>query len=186
MLGNIIFVLKRDVVQVYVTAPEGRLTKSYQELKGYRKTKELKSGETQTVTITIPTESLSSFDTGKSAFIMEPGDYLLRMGSSSRDTETVGVIRLDREAAVRQVRNEFRPDRELKTWEAPARKQEAVSAPIKEGVAQVSVNGDGSKRVTYRGTDRGAYLERGDVQACVCRVLEQIMNSVSYREMIKA
>ena len=176
----------RDVVQVYVTAPEGRLTKPYQELKGYRKTKELKSGETQTVTITIPTESLSSFDTGKSAFIMEPGDYLLRMGSSSRDTETVGVIRLDREAAVRQVRNEFRPDRELKTWEAPARKQEAVSAPIKEGVAQVSVNGDGSKRVTYRGTDRGAYLERGDVQACVCRVLEQIMNSVSYREMIKA
>ena len=93
MLGNIIFVLKRDVVQVYVTAPEGRLTKPYQELKGYRKTKELKSGETQTVTITIPTESLSSFDTGKSAFIMEPGDYLLRMGSSSRDTETVGVDR---------------------------------------------------------------------------------------------
>ena len=94
MLGNIIFVLKRDVVQVYVTAPEGRLTKPYQELKGYRKTKELKSGETQTVTITIPTESLSSFDTGKSAFIMEPGDYLLRMGSSSRDTETVGVTLL--------------------------------------------------------------------------------------------
>ncbi len=61
-----------------------------------------------------------------------------------------------------------------------------VEEKVKEGVAQVSVNGDGSKRVTYRGTDRGAYLERGDVQACVCRVLEQIMNSVSYREMIKA
>lgn len=41
-----------------------------------------------------------------------------------------------------------------------------VEEKVKEGVAQVSVNGDGSKRVTYRGTDRGAYLERGGYQGC--------------------
>lgn len=105
----------RDVVQIYVTAPEGCLTKPFQEMKGFCKTELLQPGESRTVTVNIPTESLASFDTQQAAFVMEPGDYLLRMGSHSRETQVVRVLRLD----------------------------------------------------------------RADVQVCACRVLEQIMNSVS-------
>lgn len=72
------------------------------------------------------------------------------------------------------------------TVEAGTQLHPRVDEKVKEGVAQVFENKDGSRRVTYRRTDRGAYLKRGDVQACVCRVLERIMDSVSYREMIKA
>lgn len=120
----------KDVVEVYITAPEGRMTKPYQELKGYKKTKTLKSGESQIITITIPTESLSSFDTGKAAFVMEPGDYLIRVGSHSRDTKVVWILRLDKEAVLRQVRNEFHPDHEMNVLKAPARKMEQIEAPV--------------------------------------------------------
>ena len=42
------------------------------------------------------------------------------------------------------------------------------------GVATVTAHADGSKTVAYRGTDRGQYLRRSDLQVCACRVLEQL------------
>ena len=39
---------------------------------------------------------------------------------------------------------------------------------------------DGGHVVTYFGVDRGVYLKRDDVRACAARVLEQIMDSVSF------
>ncbi len=120
----------REVVQVYVTAPEGRLPQPYQELKGYGKTKLLTPGESELLDIVIPTESLASFDTQKAAYVMEPGDYLLRMGCHSRKTEVVGILRLDGEAVVRQVRNEFWPDHPLGLLKAPVRKKETPEALV--------------------------------------------------------
>lgn len=134
----------RDVVEVYVTAPEGKLTKPYQELKGYRKTKKLKPQESETVTIVIPTESLSSFDTQKAAFVMEAGDYLIRMGNHSRDTRVVQVLHLEEEAVLRQVRNEFWPDRDMDVLKAPARKPEKAEAPVLTLSAKDCVTIDGA------------------------------------------
>lgn len=42
----------REVVQVYYSAPRGRLEKPYQELAAYGKTKELAPGEAQELTLT--------------------------------------------------------------------------------------------------------------------------------------
>ena len=44
----------KEVVQVYIEAPQVALDKPARVLAGFAKTKELASGETQTVTITIP------------------------------------------------------------------------------------------------------------------------------------
>ena len=52
----------REVVQLYVTAPEGKLAKPFQELKAFGKTKLLKPGESEQMTISLPTESLASYD----------------------------------------------------------------------------------------------------------------------------
>ena len=111
----------REVVQVYVTAPEGRLTKPYQELKAYGKTSLLQPGEFEVLPLAIPTETLASYDEEKAAFVMEAGDYLLRVGRHSHSTEVAAVIRLDAETVVRQVRNEVQPDHPLNTRKAPAR-----------------------------------------------------------------
>ncbi|MCM1223665.1 MAG: glycoside hydrolase family 3 C-terminal domain-containing protein, partial [Lachnospiraceae bacterium] len=64
----------RQVVQVYASAPEGRLDKPYQELKAYGKTKRLAPGECEELSLTFATEGLASFDEGRSAWVMESGN----------------------------------------------------------------------------------------------------------------
>ena len=117
----------REVAQVYVTAPEGRLTKPYQELKGFAKTRELAPGEAEELTIEIPTGSLASYDEEKAAFVMEAGDYIFRVGNSSRNTFAGAVLKLDAEAVTLQLRNELQPDHPLDRLVAPARKEEKIA-----------------------------------------------------------
>lgn len=90
----------KEVVQVYASCPEGRLDKPYQDLAGFAKTKELKQGETQTVSISFSMKDLASYDTESSSFILEKGDYVIRSGNSSAATVPIAVIRLDEDAIV--------------------------------------------------------------------------------------
>ena len=119
-----------EVIQVYITAPEGALTKPYQELKGFCKTGTLHPNQSERVTIRIPMESLASFDTKRAAFIMEAGDYIVRVGNHSRNTVPAAVLRLDAEAVVRQVRNEVCADRDFDVLVAPVRTAEVYDVPV--------------------------------------------------------
>ncbi len=82
----------KEVVQVYVSAPAGKLDQPYQELKGYAKTAALAPGETETVTVKIPVESLASYDEETAQYILEPGMYIIRVGNSSRSTHVAGKL----------------------------------------------------------------------------------------------
>ena len=75
----------KEVAQVYVTAPKGRLEKPAQELKAFAKTRELKPGESQTLTMQMARRDLASFDEANSQWITEAGTYTFRIGFSSRD-----------------------------------------------------------------------------------------------------
>ncbi len=111
----------REIVQLYVTAPEGKLSKPFQELKAFGKTKTLAPGESETMILRLPTESLSSYDETRAAFIMEPGDYLFRIGTDSHHTKAAYVVRIEGEAVLRQVRNEIVPDHAMELLKAPKR-----------------------------------------------------------------
>ena len=67
----------KEVAQVYVQAPKGKLEKPAQELKAFAKTRELKPGESQTLTMTIPVRDLASFDETDSQWLTEAGVYTL-------------------------------------------------------------------------------------------------------------
>ncbi len=95
----------KEVVQLYVSPPHGRLDKPYQALAAFGKTNELKPGEEQRLTLSFDLRNLASYDTKRAAWILEPGDYVLRIGQSSRDTTAAAVVSLDGEAIVRQVKN---------------------------------------------------------------------------------
>ena len=120
----------REVAQVYASGPAGRLPKPYQELKAYEKTPQLAPGQETELTIAFSTESLSSYDESKAAWVMEPGDYLLRVGNSSRKTAVAAIIRLDREAVTRQVSNHLTWETPLECIIPPARKAESCNAPV--------------------------------------------------------
>ncbi len=120
----------KEVVQVYVSAPQGgRLVQPYQELRGFAKTEELAPGAEQVVTITIPTKNLASFDESKAAYVLEPGEYLLRVGKNSRETQVAAVLHLDGEVITQQLSHQVACDRELDIIKAPAIVYEPTEAP---------------------------------------------------------
>ena len=84
----------KEVAQVYVAAPKGRLEKPAQELKAFAKTRELKPSESQTLTMTIPVRDLASFDEAGSQWLTEAGTYTFRIGSSSRDIAATAQLQL--------------------------------------------------------------------------------------------
>ena len=75
----------KEVAQVYVAAPKGRIEKPVQELRAFAKTRELQPGESQTLTMSIPVRDLASFDEAGSQWICEAGSYTFRIGNSSRN-----------------------------------------------------------------------------------------------------
>ena len=75
----------KEVVELYVTAPEGSLDKPAHELKAYAKTQSLSVGESETVTLKVPVADLASFSEAESAWVVEAGTYQLCIGASSRD-----------------------------------------------------------------------------------------------------
>ena len=84
----------KEVAQVYVQAPKGRLEKPAQELKAFAKTRELQPGESQTLTMTIPVRMLASFDETGSQWLTEAGTYTFRIGSNSRDIKATQSLAL--------------------------------------------------------------------------------------------
>ena len=95
----------KETAQLYVSPPQGRLDKPYQALAAFEKTEELQPGETQELLLSFDLRDLASYDTEHSAWILEHGDYVLRIGPSSRDTTAAAVVRITEEAVVRQVKN---------------------------------------------------------------------------------
>ena len=86
----------KEVVQVYVQAPQGKLGKPARELKAFAKTKELAPGEKQKMTLRIPVKNLASYDdsgvTGhKSCYVSEAGAYVFHVGNSVRNTKIADV-----------------------------------------------------------------------------------------------
>lgn len=75
----------REIVQLYVSAPGKTMPKPALELKGFAKTKALKPGESQTLSISLTSRDLASFDEASSAWITEEGTYTIRIGASSED-----------------------------------------------------------------------------------------------------
>ena len=78
---------KRDgaeVVQLYVHDVESSVPRPKKELKGFKKVF-LKPGETQTVTLNLDRRSFAFFDEASGDWKVEPGEFELMLGSSSRD-----------------------------------------------------------------------------------------------------
>ena len=74
----------KEVVQLYVSAPNGKLTKAAQTLQGFAKTRLMAPNESQTLTIALNKNQLASFDASRHQWIAEAGDYQIKLGRSSR------------------------------------------------------------------------------------------------------
>ena len=86
----------RDVVMIYYSAPQGTLSKPKMALGAFAKTRELASGESQKLTLTVPYADMASFDDigaiSRSCYVLEKGDYQFFLGSSVRDAVDFGFV----------------------------------------------------------------------------------------------
>ncbi len=97
----------KQVVQVYVSAPSGAIDTPYQELVGYAKTERLAPGQSQEVAIDFDASSMASYDSATSAWILQPGEYLVRVGDGSRSTAVVARLAVNERTVVDQVSAEL-------------------------------------------------------------------------------
>ena len=115
----------REVAQLYVSAPQGKLDKPYQSLAAFAKTAELQPGGEEELTLSFDLRELASYDEARASWILEAGDYVLRLGDSSADTKAAAVVRLGGEAIVRKVKNCFgKPD--FEDWKPETVRTEAL------------------------------------------------------------
>ena len=148
----------KEVVQVYYSAPDGTLEKPYQELGAYAKTDELAPGESQTLTISYKTSDMSSYSEELEAYIMEAGEYIIRVGNSSRNTHVAAVAVLDEDCVTEQLSNQF-----------PLEDGAVLEELSKAGISPISYEGEGREiqaaerivldSVTYLGDNASPYDE---------------------------
>jgi len=76
----------KEVVEVYISAPDNKAAnKPVKELKAYGKTKQLKPGESETLTLTVKAADLASFDEAASAWVVAAGEYQFLVAASAQD-----------------------------------------------------------------------------------------------------
>ena len=87
----------KDVLQLYVSQPQGKLGKPAKVLCGYAKSDSLNNGEAQKIEITVPLYYIASYDdSGKSGYkncyILEKGNYDFYLGNNVRDCDRIYTL----------------------------------------------------------------------------------------------
>ena len=95
----------RQVVQVYLSKPAGKLDEPWQELCAFAKTRELAPGETENLTCTFALPEMAAYDDQTASYLLEAGDYLVRVGVSSAETSPAAVLHLSKTVMTMQVKN---------------------------------------------------------------------------------
>ena len=102
----------KEVVELYISAPDNKAAnKPAKELKAYAKTKTLKAGESETVTLTVRAADLASFDEEASAWVVAEGEYQFLVGASSQDIKA--TLTAKAKAQQTKVNNVLKPESKM-------------------------------------------------------------------------
>ncbi|WP_333498405.1 beta-glucosidase family protein [Kluyvera sp. CHPC 1.2972] len=93
-LSNIGAVDGKEIVQLYVSAPEGELIREVRALKGFDKIA-LAAGETQRVSLQLPISELACYHPGLADWVITPGNWQVHIGGSSRDLPLNATFTVD-------------------------------------------------------------------------------------------
>jgi len=140
----------KEVVQVYVEAPQGKLGKPVKVLAGFAKTKLLAPGESERVVVSFPLNTIASYDdagaTGhRSAYVLEAGIYKLHVGNSVKKTEVVRVnggegYELAELVVVQQLQEALAPEEPFQRLRPGARRDDDTYEMVYEPVPTRTVS----------------------------------------------
>jgi len=113
----------REVVQVYYGAPCGKLGTPQKQLVAYKKTKELKPNEAETLEITFDIMAMASYDdsgvTGNEfCYVLESGDYKIYVGTDVRQSECIFTYSLKDTVIVEKLEQIMPPEKAFERFTA--------------------------------------------------------------------
>ena len=103
----------KQVIQLYLSAPEGALEKPVMELKGFTKTPLLQPGEQTRVSLSLDARALASYNPEKAAWIADEGTYTAHIGTSASELLSSTTFEVFETMVVEQLQNRCTPNREI-------------------------------------------------------------------------
>ena len=111
----------KEIVQLYLAAPDEEMEKPEQELKGYAKTRLLQPGESQVVSFELDKRALASFRSGSSAWLADAGSYEVRIAASCKDIRLKKSFTLAQPIIVEKVHDVLYPNFYMKEMRRQSR-----------------------------------------------------------------
>jgi len=161
----------KEVAQLYVSAPMGNLDKEYQSLVAFAKSKELEPGESEILEMSFDMAEIGSYDGNRKSYILDAGDYILRLGNSSESTVVASVINLDKEVILSTHSNICPVKESFEELKSEKRKPEE----IQPDVLRIAISADAFTTIHY-------VYETPDV--CDDERVLKFLNTLTLKEMV--
>lgn len=84
----------KEIVEVYVSAPETEIEKPVIELKAFAKTQTLEPGASEVLRMSIPVRDIALYDEENSQWLVEAGTYTVSIGASVDDIRAAAQVKL--------------------------------------------------------------------------------------------
>ncbi|MGR5206861.1 MULTISPECIES: glycoside hydrolase family 3 protein [Vibrio] len=136
----------KEVVQLYVEAPQGELGKPSRVLAGFAKTQTIQPGASEVVRISVPVASLASYDdsgvTGhRSCYVLEAGTYQFCLGGSVRHAQAIeATLELEALLVIEALSEACAPIHEFERIKPAQKNDNGVFHLSREAVPQRTVN----------------------------------------------
>jgi beta-glucosidase len=136
----------KEVVQLYVEAPQGELGKPSRVLAGFAKTQTIQPGASEVVRISVPVASLASYDdsgvTGhRSCYVLEAGTYQFCLGGSVRHAQAIeATLELEALLVIEVLSEACAPIHEFERIKPAQKNDNGVFHLGREAVPQRTVN----------------------------------------------
>jgi len=95
----------KEVIQVYVSPSQNNENKPYQSLVSFKKTPNINPSDGIELDLSFKLKSIARYDVKKASYILDKGNYIIRVGNSSEDTKIYGYIELDEDITTEILKN---------------------------------------------------------------------------------
>ena len=162
----------KEVAQLYVSAPAGKLDKEYQSLAAFAKTKVLAPAESEALTLVFDMKEIASYDGAAASYVLDAGEYVVRLGNSSRNTVPVAVVTLDEAVVVSKHCNVCPVVEKFEELKSEARETEKINL----SVPRVEVKASDFDTITYTYEKPAVYSDAK---------VDAFMNTLSLKDMVE-
>ena len=125
----------KEVVQIYLSAPNGKLLKEKVSLAGFAKTKLLQPAESEETQVIFSLSDFASYDEESASFLLEQGDYVVYLGRNAEDLTAIGMLALNQTVTTERCKNVCPLNKEINFF-APDMKREVPD------LERIAINAD--------------------------------------------